>query len=565
MHNIADVPGNVLEIPTAERRPRRGAWREVAARATRLLARYEAVLFAVMIVIQLTPIWAFTYLPTTDGAAHVANADVMRKYDDPALSVFRKYYVIAKDPTPNLVGHVLLAGFQYVASPTAAEKLLVSLYVMLLPLGVRYGLRSIRRSATPLAFLAFPLVYNYLFAQGFYNFGLSCAVFFIVVGYWARNRDRMDWRRGTVLGALGLVLYTCHLFSLVMACGVIGLLCGWFSIPELRSRAFRPAARRAIVTGLALLPVVVMAVLFKPSTQWHSDEVFEWQPKEDLVGLLQFRSLVSFREKEAWLGGAITTVVAALTLLALVTKASRRRAWSRWDVLLLVPVGLAGVYFKSYDARAMHFYIPQRTMLFIFLTMLLWLAGQPIARRVRWAVAPIAVALGLAFTASHAQKYREFKPQLADFVRAGDQVQRNSTFLPLIFSPRGRTLTGQVSSIDVSPFYMASGYIAVRRDAVDLRNYEANTDHFPVRFRDELNPYKHLAVGDGFNTVPPRIDIEGYRRKGGEVDYVIVWGLEEKFREHEHTRALYRQLEQGYERVDVEGVRQTELWKRRGL
>jgi hypothetical protein len=518
-----------------------------------------------MIVVQLVPIWAFRYLPTTDGAAHVASAEVMRKYADPALSVFRKYYVLATRPIPNLAGHLVLAGLGAVVSPTVAEKVLVSLYVVLLPLGVRYGVRSIRRGATPLAWVAFAMVYNYLYAQGFYNFVLSCGVFFFVVGYWVRNRDRMDWRRGVVLGVLAGVLYVCHLFSLAMAIGVIGGLCVWCGFWEIRAHAFGVAAKRALVTGLALLPVRVMAVVFRPSSEWHSDQVFEWNPREDVVSLLQFSSMTSYREKEAWLGGMITTLVGALALVVLANKAARgRRAWSRWDVLLFVPVGLVGVYLRSYDAKALHFYIPHRVMLYAFLTILLWLAGQAMTRRVRWAVVPAACAVSVGFVAAHALKYREFAPQLREFVAAGDQIKPNSTFLPLIFSPRGRTADARVSSIDVAPFYMASGYIAARRDAVDLRNYEGHTDHFPVQFRPALDPYTHLAVGDGLNEVPPKIDIEGYRRQGGEVDYVMVWGLEDVFRSAEGTRAVYRQLEAGYEKLDVPGARWTEVWRRKG-
>src|SRR5205085_11553997 len=117
-----------------------------------------------------------------------------------------------------------------------------------------------------------------------------------------------------------------------------------FGFWEIREGAFGRAAKRAVVTGLALLPVVVMAVVFRPSSEWHSDRVIEWNPKEDVVSLLQFSSMTSYREKEALLGGMITTVMGALTLLTLANKAVRgRRAWSRWDVLLAVPVGVVGV------------------------------------------------------------------------------------------------------------------------------------------------------------------------------------------------------------------------------
>jgi len=536
--------------------------RAALSKGLALFARNERLIFGLLIVIQLIPIWEFKYLPTTDGAAHVASADVMRKIGDPSLTVFRQYYFVSGEPSPNLIGHLALAGLLSFLPPLVAEKVLVSLYIALFPLAVRYAVRSIRARATPLAFLAFPMVYSYVFAQGFYNFCLSIAVFFFVVGYWIRHRDRLTIWRGVVLAGISLLLYACHLFSLMMACGVIGLLSVWFSGRQWKSE-MRPAIMRVVVTLLAVLPVLVLALIFKPSAGKFVGPAEKWSPKDDLVDLLQFHSLVSYRNSEAWLGGAVASLFVALTLMVLIGKC-RRRTWSKWDVLLLLPLGLVGVYFKAHDAASSHFYIPQRVMLYIFLTLLLWLAGQAIASRVRWATVPLAIILALGFVASHAMKYREFAPQLREFVLAGDNIKANTTFLPLIFAPRGCNAQGKESSVDVSPFYMASGYIAVARQAVDLRNYEADTDHFPVRFVPKLNPYEHLAVG-GFDTLRPNIDIDGFRRLGGEVDYVLLWGVTDDVKKDVETVALYEQLAKGYERVELGGAKWTELWKRRGL
>jgi hypothetical protein len=282
------------------------------------------------------------------------------------------------------------------------------------------------------------------------------------------------------------------------------------------------------------------------------------------VGLIQFSSMVSFRNNEAWLGGALASLIVAVAGMALMMKVSRR-VWRAWDVLLLMPLGLVAVYFKAHDAASWHFYIPQRCQLYAVLTLLVWLMGQPIARRVRLAVPPLAVGLALAFVAAHATKYREFAPQLREFVATGQAIDRNSTFLPLIFAPRGCTPAGRPSSIDVSPFYMASGYIAVSRDAVDLRNYEANTDHFPVRFREVLNPYTELAVGRlGLDRVPPEIDLAHFRAKGGEADYILLWGLSQEMREKPEAAGLFKQIADGYEKVEGAGGRWTELWVRKG-
>lgn len=111
---------------------------------------------------------------------------------------------------------------------------------------------------------------------------------------------------------------------------------------------------------------------------------------------------------------------------------------------------------------------------------------------------------------------------------------------------------------------MAAGYIAAERDAVDLRNYEANTDHFPMRFVPRLNPYRELAVGMGFDEVPPKIDLERFRRAGGEVEYILLWGVSDEIRANPDAVKLYDQIRAGYEQVELPEAKHTELWRRRG-
>ena len=57
--------------------------------------------------------------------------------------------------------------------------------------------------------------------------------------------------------------------------------------------------------------------------------------------------MVSYRKAEGALGAALVAVLAALTLFALLAKLRRRLAWSRWDILLLLPLGLAAAYFRA--------------------------------------------------------------------------------------------------------------------------------------------------------------------------------------------------------------------------
>ena len=91
--------------------------------------------------------------------------------------------------------------------------------------------------------------------------------------------------------------------------------------------------------------------------------------------------------------------------------------------MILLPLLMLAAYLKAHDPASVHFYVPQRVMFYFFLTILLWLAGQPIGWRVRWATVPLAIVLALAFLASHALKYREFEPQLNEFVSAGRSIE----------------------------------------------------------------------------------------------------------------------------------------------
>ncbi|HYE20490.1 MAG TPA: hypothetical protein VEA69_18730 [Tepidisphaeraceae bacterium] len=616
MRTIAPVQQS---SPTVTSAPRR----RPIARALGWVARHERGLFWVMVLVHLVPVWAFTYLPTTDGAAHVANADVMRRYHAPEAEAFRKYYYVSGTPSPNLAGHVILAGLMYVVPPTVAEKVLVSLYVVGLAAGMRYAVRAIRPRAGAVAWVALPMTYSFLLGQGFYNFCLSLAAYLFTVGFWFRHHGRTDLKRGAGLFALSVVLYACHLFALVVACGTVALTAGWWvirawwegrkasdpgrrfgrspfdSAPACSDRqsGVSSAVRAMVIAGLVLLPTFVVAVVFRPSTNvsWLNHDVPRSSLREDLLGLLQFQAMVSYRKAEGALGAALVAVLGGLTLFALVAKARRRRAWSRWDVLLLLPVGLAAAYFRAGDATSIHFYIPPRTMYLAFLTLGLWLAAQPLPRAVRGAVPLFCGVIALGFVASHGLKYRQFKPQLAEFVSAGDHIARGSTFLPLTFAPQGRDAAGRPTASDVAPFYMASGYIAVRRGAVDLRNYEARTDHFPVRFRDEVSPFAHLTSGNGLEQIPPRVLFDKFERAGGRVDYVLIWGrapdqraaalageyveAERAWRNslsagdaHELAAAMARlgdaarleaDLAAHYERVELPGARWTELYKRK--
>ena len=101
----------------------------------------------------------------------------------------------------------------------------------------------------------------------------------------------------------------------------------------------------------------------------------------------------------------------------------------------------------------------------------------------------------------------------------------------------------------VRPYLHAIGHAAAERRLVDLTNYQADQGYFPLLYRPELNPYRHL-VPDGLavEDAPRQIDLERYARRGGRVDAVLLWGRRVSTHADE-AEPLLRQLAGGYDLV----------------
>jgi len=151
-------------------------------------------------------------------------------------------------------------------------------------------------------------------------------------------------------------------------------------------------------------------------------------------------------------------------------------------------------------------FIPQRLVYYICLTFLLFLAGQRFGQWARTSLICGAMLLTVGFTAVHVGPMRAYDQQIADYVEAGDHTPRGQTLLPLIYSPRGTPLIADWQGLRITPFFSVDQYIAIDRDIIDLRNYEAMLDYFPVRFLPQFNPRNHLSPDKlGLMDVPQRV------------------------------------------------------------
>ena len=516
----------------------------------------ENLLFVVLIVVHLLPIWFFKYFPSSDGPAHIENANILREYYFPEHTLLREYYVLNKNLVPNWFGHLVMAGLMHIVSPLVAEKMLLSGYVILLPISMRYALHAIRPDTGFLAFLAFPFIYNYMLHMGFYNFSYSLPMFFFVVGYWLKYQNRFTLGRIVTLALLSVLLYFCHLFSLVTAYVAIALLTIWLTVldlaQQLRQQQFnlrsfgRTFWMRALVPLCTFLPTLILVMMFLGRKSTNASSNTLWWPVpfwKRLLDLLILRSIGSYQRLELLFSTALAVLFVAICLYILRSRVVHRQLnW--WDGFLLISAAYVVIYLITPDRMFGGGNIKERLLFYPFFALALWLGSHSYHRLVKQRIQLVAVGIALMLLGLHTIKYAEFNNYLEEYVSGMHLIKPNTTLLPIHFA--------SFSSWRIEPFVCANGYIAAQRDVIDLGNYEAQLDHFPILFRPNLNPDLHIKIKQQGDIVvqPPRVDFLTYpQRTGGSVDYVLLWHLNEKQRDYANTKFIYSQLEEGYELI----------------
>ena len=215
----------------------------------------DHLMLLLMSLIYIVPLWAFRYLPTQDGPSHLANATILKDYDNPGTR-YREFFEIRWRTYPNWTSLVLLAGLFHLLPPLIAEKVLASVYVLGFVYGYRYLLRSFDPNRVSLAHFALLFVYNRCFLMGFYNFCLSSALFWVVLGYCTRRKETFRLRESLELGLLLLVTYFTHLIGFALSIAGAGLVLAWG--PGWR--------RRNVLVALAIAPTLFLGLYHLSST-----------------------------------------------------------------------------------------------------------------------------------------------------------------------------------------------------------------------------------------------------------------------------------------------------------
>lgn len=442
-----------------------------------LLRKPDKLLFWLLWLVHLLPVWMFTPFPTVDGPAHLYNARLMLELwrGNPTVSEF---FVLNPLLQPNVLGHVLLAGMMALGLPALlAEKLLLTSLVGLLPLAFRRLIRSLNPDAGDVTLLVFPFVYGFLFFMGFYNFLLGTLLLLFGIEKWIGLVGKpLNRNNSSALAVIALLTLYAHLYAFAWFVVFAALVL----IADLYSKE-KPLTRKQLVAKLLLWVLPLLPALYHiikgkfsgGETVFSSsgalwDLVYQVQPAKGL----EYGKANIYTQWLFWL----LLLRLALSVYEAVKKGLRPETTLLRMAFLLLSIAL----FALPDGTALSGMVSQRTGLLWFFSLLALLAVTPVHPWIRWAGRAVALVVSLSLlwlyngALQREQSVSRSVALAARSIPAGSVVYVENT-------------SGQMLNTHVS------NYLGAGRPLIISENYQAALPYFPVSWNLRNLPVLHLG------------------------------------------------------------------------
>ena len=476
----------------------------------------------VLMVIHLLPVWGFKYFPTQDGASHIYNAYVLKEYHNHENYRLREVYKLNPTLFPNWTSHALLALLLYIFPPLVCEKIVLTLCIGLLPLSLFYFLNGIAKKNIVFGLVGFLYAYNYLLHMGFYNFVLSMSLFFFTFGYWWRVKDNLRVTNMVVLYILLLATYFTHYHSyalLIMSLTFFALYGSVYDIlqkvwgyketsqpPMDRFRVSIVKFKPTLIFLIGLIPayIILFSYYFYLTNTHGSDgdhKGFEWLNDY----FFSMKSLVSFRDDHVLIGRVLLVFFAVAFVLTIINrirqyyqfheseewKETGERLWTRvvtqMDGFLIMAVFITAMYFIAPWSGYSGGWINDRFHLYIFLVLLPFFAIN-LHRHINYAVAGIIIALSLWHLGYNVHTYTLLNRDITNALSLDGMDEKDTILMSEPGEWGGFSDSLGFEPKYVEPFGHIECLLAVKKGIAYLDNYEANTDHFPLQYKQKELP-----------------------------------------------------------------------------
>lgn len=441
------------------------------------------ILFAAFFIIELFPIWFFTYFPSHDGPSHIHNAYVLKSFFTGTPPLIAEYYKLNAFPFPNWSSHPFMAICMLFVSPLIAHKILLTVILILFPLSILYFLDATKQKGSLYAVLGFLFNYHFMLHFGFYNFSLSAPFYFFSLGYYWKHKDSFTAKKMVVLTCLFLITYFCHMITFtVLMCSMVLLV--------ITSQHRHPAKLLKHLVGLT--PFLIVMVAF--TLQFSYGERREFFSKKHWIGyFFDIGSLIYYTNEHFFITRPLIVILGIVFVLSVYKVLSGEKPAEPGIHFLIIALFLASLYFILPWRLASGALLNDRVNFFMYLVALPFFE-EIFSKFWRRLLITCMVLLCIGHIAISYRYYYILDKGLREFTSGTQFIEPNHTVLAL----SSDWWSYEVDIHHLEPFVQAVNYYCLNNGCVNLGNYEAQFDYFAVNWK---------------------------KKHSGPIDYVIAWKL----------------------------------------
>lgn len=539
----------------------------VLKEAERLVYKYEWLVYALLVAVFMIPVWANRYFVTLDGPSHVYNSFVVLEFlKNSDVDFYSRFYILKKQFNPNWFSHAALAFLLNFFKPEVAEKVLVSIYVILFSVLGRTLITRISPANKMFSYLLLLFVFTHVFQMGFYNFSFGLVFMMGSLWFYMKYHQHMQPVPFVLTGMLVYTFtYLAHPMGYLIA---VGTTAGYLFLTAVLTGQTNKERLTGLLASSAkfafiILPSVAFLLYFIFVSSSEPASGVRSSNGELLSQLTSFTGILNMTGAEEPYTKIAFIFFVLLLASGLVVKAFTFRL-SAYDTFLVIAVGLVWFYFKAPDSFAGGGMINDRLQVLPFIPLICWLASLRYPRWVQIPVAATAVTLVLCLLVVRLPIHKQASLLVEEYQSTAKYIKPYSTVLPLSYAHNGKTTDGKLLADRTWIFFHSADYLGAGKPLIMCGNYEANTAFFPLSWASNKSPFAKIATNSGIEGCPPSADLLHYKeRSGEELNYVLLLCLDDEYRNHPYTQDILMQLDSGFTHIYTSANGRAILYERK--
>jgi hypothetical protein len=482
------------------------------------------------------------------------------------IDFYSRFYSLKKQFNPNWFSHISLAFLLNFFSPAVAEKVLVSIYVLLFTILGRVLITLISPANKMFSYLLLLFVFTHVFQMGFYNFSFGLVFMMGALWFYLKNHKQMEPVRFVFIGmAVFTLTYLAHPMGYLI---VVGTVAGYIFFASLfADKTFKDR----IV--LLLNSAGLFAVIILPSAAFFLYFIFVGSPQpadgiratgKELYELLtSFTGILNMTQPEEPYTKFAFTFFEILLICGLVVRLFTFR-FVAYDIFLLMSAALLWFYFNAPANFAGGGMISDRLQILPVIPFICWLASLKFPRWFQIPVAATAATLTICLLIIRLPVHKQASLLVEEYQSTARYIKPYSTVLPLSYAHNGKTTDGKLLTDRTWIFLHSADYMGAGKPLIMCGNYEANTLFFPLSWVKDKSPFNKIATNSGIEGCPPSADLLHYKEKSGEeLNYVILLCLDDEYRNHPYTQDILMQLDSGFTHIYTSANGRAILYQRK--